>query len=86
MNGIPEIGQALGAVVAPNGLMVTDPRKVDANLRAMLGEMNIDPDAAFQVANGIMVGSVQSGDSPEEAVVGAFVTGLAVGAYLRGKP
>ena len=86
MNGVAEIGQALGAVVAPNGLVTTDPRGVDKNLRTMLGAMGIDPEAAFQVANGIMLGAVQSGDSPEESVVGAFVTGLAVGAYLRGKP
>jgi hypothetical protein len=86
MHGAVEIGEAMTAVIAPGGLILTDQSAVDGNLKAMLGEMNIDPDAAFLVGNGIMQGAVQQDQPPEETVVSAFVIGLAVGAYLRGKP
>ena len=86
MLGAIDIGTAMARIVAPQGVMLTDPAKVDENVKAMLGEMNINPDDVFAVANGIMYGAVEAGQSPEETVVQSFVLGLAVGAYLKTYP
>jgi len=85
MQGPQEIGQAMMAVIAPGGIPLTDQSEVERNLRSMLGEFGIDPDATFIVGNGILQGAIQGGEDPESTVVSSFVVGVAVGAYLRGK-
>jgi hypothetical protein len=86
MLGAVEIGTAMTKIVAPRGVVLTDPANVDENVKAMLGEMDIDPEAVFAIANGIMLSAVDAEQSPEETVVQSFVIALAVGAYLKTYP
>ena len=73
-------------VIAPAGLVLTDPQNVTDNLYSLLGEHGVDPESAFQVATMMMMAAVQAEEPPEQTVVQSFVVGIAVGLLLRDDP
>lgn len=86
MLGKEAMTKAMTDIIAPGGVIITEEAAADANLKKMLGEFGVNPDDAFELGNGIMQGAVAAQESPEQAVVGSFVMGLAVGAYLMRMP
>lgn len=86
MLGKEAMVKAMTTIIAPDGLVLTDQAVVDDNLKKMLGELGINPDHAFELANAIMMGAVAAQEPPEQSMVGAFVTGLAIGALLMQMP
>lgn len=58
------------------------PEEIDARIKGYMSESGIDVDAAFIIGNSIMSMAVQANEPPEQTVVGAFITGLSLGAKL----
>lgn len=59
--------------------------EIDAKAKQVLSESGLDVDAVFTIANSIVHMAVQTGEPPEHAVVGAFVTGAALVCLLNKK-
>lgn len=86
MLGREAMVKAMTDVIAPAGVPITDPNAVDEHVKVMLGEFGINPDDAFTIGNMVMHAAVQAGQEPEQTVVAAFVTGMAIGARLMRLP
>ena len=83
MVGLAEINETMANVILGSSVNGDPLPKV---LDQLVGQYGFDPEAVQQMAGQIVQAAVMMNQPPEEAVGGAFCTGILIGAMLGEKP
>lgn len=81
--------QVLASMMPDPQRLISDPNAaatIDREAKRIMSAGGIDPDGVFKIGNVIMRAAVEQRASPEDAVVGAFATGVAmtIGLFHKG--